>query len=66
MTRRPKKRKGFCGNPPRSSTTSSDLDNSTVVGQRDEEHIEHIEHIGNSSCPKEETGDKRTVKTQTG
>ena len=39
MTRRPKKRKGFCGNPSRSSTTSSDLDNSTVVEQHDEEHI---------------------------
>ena len=63
VTRRPKKRKGFCGNPSRSSTTSSDLDNSTVVGQHD---IEHLEHIGNSSCPKEEKGDKRTVKTQTG
>ena len=42
MTRRPKKRKGFCGNPSRSSTTSSDLDNSTVVGQHDEEHIEQL------------------------
>ena len=43
MTRRPKKRKGFCGNPSRSSTTSSDPDNSTVVEQHDEEHIEHKE-----------------------
>ena len=39
-TRRPKKLKGFCGNPSRSSTASSDLDKSTVVEQNDEGHIE--------------------------
>ena len=42
MTRRPKKRKGFCGNPSRSSTTSSDLDNSNVIEQHDEERIEQL------------------------
>ena len=36
MTRRAKKRKGFCGNPSKSSTTSSDPDNSTVVEQHDD------------------------------